>query len=95
MVARAVAAQIEIRPPARAIARRLCLASGEAAVLVTARLDTTGPAPGTPAALTILALRPAMFRIILDIHRPAGPPLDPSGTVNAAVLPGLTTGPKQ
>lgn len=77
-VARPAAIQIEIQPPARAIAR-LRLADGQAAIVVTARLDTTGPAPFLPAALTTLALHPEMFRLVLDVH-PDSEPVLPAGS---------------
>lgn len=79
-VARPAAVRIEIQPPGPAIARRLRLASGQAAILVTARLDTTGPAPCTPAALTTLALRPELVRLVLEIHPDTAlaPPASPA-----------------
>jgi UTRA domain len=87
-----VAVRIEVQPPPRAVARRLRLASGAPALIVTARLDIAGPGedagpggtaqvsvPGqrrgeperAPMALTVLALRPELFRVVLDT---GGPP---------------------
>jgi UTRA domain len=86
------AVRIEVQPPARAVARRLRLASGAPALIVTARLDAVSrgddPVPcgtphvrvpgqrrgepeRTPMALTVLALRPELFRVVLDT---GGPP---------------------
>ncbi|MGE5289306.1 MAG: hypothetical protein ACM3ML_19330 [Micromonosporaceae bacterium] len=64
MTVRTGAVRIEVQPPARSVARRLRLANGAPAVMVTARLD--GGAPPAPVALTVLTLRPDMFRIVLD-----------------------------
>lgn len=64
MTVRLGAVRIEVQPPARSAARRLRLASGAPAVIVTARLDAG--APPAPVALTVLTLRPDMFRIVLD-----------------------------
>ena len=44
------AVRIEIQPPARAIARRLRLASGTPAVMITARLDAASPVGSPPQA---------------------------------------------
>ncbi len=75
------AVRIEIQPPPRSIARRLRLTSGAPAVMVTARLDAvrthsrdgsnsaeTGPqgVEGQAVALALLALRPDLFRVVLD-----------------------------
>ncbi len=75
------AVRIEIQAPARSVARRLRLASGMPVVMITARLDAASPDrqpeaargasqrdgnEGEPVALTVLALRPDLFRIVLD-----------------------------
>jgi len=75
------AVRIEVQPPPRSVARRLRLANGAPAVTVTARLDAVGPDASTAAsgpsarshsagpnavALTVLALRPDLFRVVLD-----------------------------
>jgi DNA-binding GntR family transcriptional regulator len=67
------AVRIEIQPPARSVARRLKLGSGAPAIMITARLDDAGPDPAErePVALTVVALRPDMFRIVLDSAGPA------------------------
>ncbi len=105
------AVRIEVQPPPRSVARRLRLASGAPAVMVTARLDgvLTGDrdagassqdasapppdSPGVPAprqpgtdhlrrapmVLTVLALRPELFRVVLDLAGSAGPSSGHSG----------------
>ena len=55
--------RVEMQPPDRAAARRLRLPAGLPAVTVTARYDDEH---GDPVALTVLALRPDRFRIVLD-----------------------------
>jgi DNA-binding GntR family transcriptional regulator len=75
------AVRIEVQPPARSVARRLRLANGAPAVVVTARLDLVRRAHGAvgsghaahgsgsgkkPVALTVLALRPELFRVVFD-----------------------------
>ncbi len=88
-VLRLGAVRIEIQPPARSVARRLRLASGTPAFIVTARFDAAGagdtaglPAPAersgdgagqVPAALTVLALRPDLFRLVIGTPRPSHP----------------------
>ena len=85
LVARLGAVRIEIQPPVRSIARRLRLTSGMPAVMITARLDAACPPDTTagascgddatdaePVALTVLALRPEMFRIVLGSAAPGG-----------------------
>lgn len=89
MVLRLGAVRIEIQPPARSIARRLRLASGTPAFIVTARFDAVGagdttglPVPAArrgdgdgqvPAALTMLALRPDLFRLVIDTQQTGRP----------------------
>jgi DNA-binding GntR family transcriptional regulator len=59
--------RVEMQPPDRATARRLRLPSGLPAVTVTARyVDRES---GDPMALTVVALRPDRFRIVLDSTR--------------------------
>lgn len=56
--------RVEMQPPDRAAARRLRLPAGLPAVTVTARYDDREH--GDPVALTVVALRPDRFRIVLD-----------------------------
>lgn len=62
---------LELQPPPPAMAKRLRLAAGQPAVVMTARFDD----PGTrrPAALTVAVLRPDLFRIVVQTaERPLG-----------------------
>jgi DNA-binding GntR family transcriptional regulator len=56
--------QLEMKPPMPALARRLQLAAGQPAALVTTRFDD--PVEGRPVALTIGVFRPDLFRIVLQ-----------------------------
>jgi DNA-binding GntR family transcriptional regulator len=60
--------RVEMQPPDRAAARRLRLPAGLPAVTVTARYDDRDG--GDPMALTVVALRPDRFRIVLDSTEP-------------------------
>lgn len=62
------AVTIQMEPPPVAVARRLRLAPGEMAVLVTVVFADTGECG--PAALTAVVLRPGMFRIIVGTPAP-------------------------
>jgi len=81
VIFRTGAVRIEVQPPPRSVARRLRLANGVSAVTVTARLDAVrseaGAASSDPGihvhvagpeavALTVLALRPDLFRVVVD-----------------------------
>jgi DNA-binding GntR family transcriptional regulator len=58
------ALHLEMQPPPSSVARGLRLGAGQPAVIVTVRYDD--PASGTPVALTVAALRPDLFRIVVD-----------------------------
>ncbi|HEU5419395.1 MAG TPA: UTRA domain-containing protein [Streptosporangiaceae bacterium] len=58
-----VAVHVEMQPPPPSVARILRLSAGQPAALVTVRFDD--PATGRPAALTLAALRPELFRIVI------------------------------
>jgi hypothetical protein len=62
------ALHVEMQPPPSSVARGLRLRAGQPAALVTVRFDD--PAGGRPVALTVAALRPDLFRIVID--SPAG-----------------------
>jgi hypothetical protein len=62
------ALHLEMQPPPSSVARGLRLGSGQPAAMVTVRFDD--PVSGRPAALTVAALRPDLFRIVIDA--PAG-----------------------
>jgi DNA-binding GntR family transcriptional regulator len=58
------ALHLEMQPPPSSIARGLRLGAGMPAVMVTVRYDE--PGSGNPVALTVAALRPDLFRIVVD-----------------------------
>jgi hypothetical protein len=62
------ALHLELQPPPSSVARGLRLRAGQPAAMVTIRFDDQ--AAGQPAALTVAALRPDLFRIVID--SPAG-----------------------
>ncbi len=65
-----VALHLEMQPPPSSVARGLRLRAGQPAAMVTVRFDDL--VTGRPAALTVAALRPDLFRIVVD--SPAGAP---------------------
>jgi DNA-binding GntR family transcriptional regulator len=65
---RPVALHLEMQPPPSSVARGLRLRAGQPAAMVTVRFDN--PVAGGPVALTVAALRPDLFRIVID--SPAG-----------------------
>jgi hypothetical protein len=58
------AVSVEMLPPPPSVARTLRLSAGASATLITARFDHA--ATGAPAALTVVVLHPALFRIALE-----------------------------
>jgi DNA-binding GntR family transcriptional regulator len=66
--------QLEIQPPSPSLARRLRLAAGQSAVLLTTRFDDAEKR--RPVALTIAVFRPDLFRIVVQA---AEPPLPDGG----------------
>ncbi len=66
-----VALHLELQPPQSSVARGLRLRAGQAAAMVTVRFDDL--AAGRPVALTIAALRPDLFRIVIDSPAQASP----------------------
>ncbi len=58
------ALHLELQPPPSSVARGLRLRAGQPAAIVTVRFDD--PASGRPCALTVAALRPDLFRIVID-----------------------------
>jgi len=70
----AAAVSVEMGPPQPAIARSLRLSPGQAVITVTVRFDDT--ATGEPTGLTVVILKPELFRIAIDtIEAPIGEPL--------------------
>jgi len=69
----AAAVSVEMSPPQPSIARSLRLAPGQPVITVTVRFDDT--ATGEPAGLTVVMLRPELFRVAIDTAgAPAGTP---------------------
>ena len=67
----AAAVSVEMSPPQPSIARSLRLAPGQPVITVTVRFDDT--ATGEPAGLTVVMLKPELFRIAIDTSgAPAG-----------------------
>ena len=56
---------LEMQPPPASLAKRLRLAAGQPAVLVTTRFDD--PEKRRPVALTIAVFRPDLFRIVVQV----------------------------
>jgi DNA-binding GntR family transcriptional regulator len=70
----AAAVSVEMSPPQPSIARSLRLSPGQPVIAVTVRFDDT--ATGEPAGLTVVMLKPELFRIAIDTSEaPAGTPL--------------------
>jgi DNA-binding GntR family transcriptional regulator len=74
------ALHLEMLPPPSSVARGLRLRAGQPAAMVTVRFDD--PATGRPAALTVAALRPDLFRIVVD-SAGGDSPLSTLGTADA------------
>jgi DNA-binding GntR family transcriptional regulator len=60
----AAAVSVELSPPQPAIARSLRLTPGQPVITVTVRFDD--PGTGSPAALTVVMLKPELFRVAVD-----------------------------
>jgi DNA-binding GntR family transcriptional regulator len=60
----AAAVSVEMSPPQPAVARSLRLAPGQPVITVTVRFDDA--ATGTPAGLTVVMLKPELFRVAID-----------------------------
>jgi DNA-binding GntR family transcriptional regulator len=69
----AAAVSVEMSPPQPSIARSLRLSPGQPVITVTVRFDDT--ATGEPAGLTVVMLKPELFRVAIDTaEAPAGTP---------------------
>jgi len=66
-----VALHLEMQPPPSSVARGLRLRAGQPAAMVTVRFDE--PAARRPVALTVAALRPDLFRIVIDSPAESAP----------------------
>jgi DNA-binding GntR family transcriptional regulator len=60
----AAAVSVELSPPQPAVARSLRLAPGQPVITVTARFDDSET--GSPAGLTVVMLKPELFRVAID-----------------------------
>jgi DNA-binding GntR family transcriptional regulator len=60
----AAAVSVEMSPPQPSIARSLRLSPGQPVIVVTARFDDAGT--GEPTGLTVVMLRPELFRVAID-----------------------------
>ena len=60
----AVAVSVEMSPPQPAVARSLRLSPGQPVTTVTIRFDDSGP--GAPNGLTVVMLKPELFRVAID-----------------------------
>jgi DNA-binding GntR family transcriptional regulator len=70
----ATAVSVEMCPPQPAIARSLRLSPGQPVITVTVRFDDA--ATGEPAGLTMVMMRPELFRVAIDIiEAPVSTPL--------------------
>ena len=70
----AAAVSVEMSPPQPSIARSLRLSPGQPVITVTVRFDD--PATGEPAGLTMVMLKPELFRVAIDTSEaPAAKPL--------------------
>jgi DNA-binding GntR family transcriptional regulator len=69
----AAAVSVELSPPQPAVARSLRLSPGQPVITVTVRFDDVGS--GTPAGLTVVMLKPELFRVAIDTtEAPVGTP---------------------
>ncbi len=69
----AAAVSVEMSPPQPAVARSLRLSPGQPVITVTVRFDD--PATGIPAGLTVVMLKPELFRVAIDtVEAPVSAP---------------------
>jgi DNA-binding GntR family transcriptional regulator len=74
----AVAVSVEMSPPQPSVARSLRLSPGQPVITVTVRFDDS--ATGETAGLTVVMLKPELFRVAIDTtEAPVGSPLLMSG----------------
>jgi hypothetical protein len=70
----AAAVSVEMCPPQPSVARSLRLSPGQPVITVTVRFDDAGT--GEPAGLTVVMLKPELFRVAIDTtEAPIGTPL--------------------
>ena len=82
----AAAVSVELSPPQPAVARSLRLSPGQPVITVTARFDDS--VTGSPAGLTVVMLKPELFRVAIETTevRVSAPSLTVS--VSKGLLPG-------
>jgi GntR family transcriptional regulator len=69
----AAAVSVEMSPPQPAVARSLRLSPGQPVITVTVRFDDS--VTGSPAALTVVMLKPELFRVAIDtVEAPVSAP---------------------
>ena len=69
----AKAVHLEMSPPQPSVARSLRLIPGQPAISVTIRFDDH--ATSAPVGLTVVALKPDQFRVVIEVgSRPSAPP---------------------
>jgi hypothetical protein len=81
MPGRPGALRIEMQLPPRSVAKSLRLPAGQPAAIITVRFDD--PKAARPAALTIAAVRPDLFRIVIEPVEPHFPAAMPAGSSQA------------
>jgi len=62
---------LELSPPQPSVARSLRLVPGQPAITVTVRFDD--PAAARPAGLTVVILKPELFRVVVETRERRGP----------------------
>ena len=62
---------LELSPPQPSVARSLRLVPGQPAITVTVRFDD--PATVRPAGLTVVILKPELFRVVVESREPRSP----------------------
>jgi DNA-binding GntR family transcriptional regulator len=78
----AAAVSVEMSPPPPSVARSLRLSPGQPVITVTVRFND--PATGEPAGLTVVMLRPELFRVAIDTtEAPVSAPLPDLATPKA------------
>jgi GntR family transcriptional regulator len=90
----AAAVSVEMSPPQPSIARSLRLSPGQPVITVTIRFDDS--ATGEPAGLTVVMLKPELFRVAIEttetpVTAPL-PPLSHAGGAGGRVHAGITAG---
>ena len=74
----AAAVSLEMSPPQPSVARSLRLSPGQPVIAVTVRFDD--PATGAPSGLTVVMLKPELFRVAIDTaEAPSHTPLTRRG----------------